>query len=147
MGKVSAHQWLGQAIRAADEVPTESTLDAQEFAIHRRLAITLGIEYLTILEGELDATADPTVAAGGALAGQLPFAALSQARFGQQRCGWADLHATSTENARGVSQRPIEWRGYVTDETAVGVIDSIGANQFVANPGAFPTQDTVLVIP
>jgi hypothetical protein len=97
-------------------------------------------------EGVFKTATDATVAADRALAGQLPLATLAQTRLGQERSRWADLHATSAEDAGGVDHRTVEGGGNVAGKAPARKLNRISTHNFITDPGALPAQNTILMV-
>ena len=108
--------------------------------------MTFSIENCITPEGKLKAATHPTIATDGTFSLQLPFTALTNARARQQGRRRAHLHTASAEDTGGIGQRHVKGRGNVAIETTIGIINGIGANNFVANTNATGTEDTAVVV-
>jgi hypothetical protein len=128
------------------KVPARAALDAHEFAVGRRLGITLGVDDVIAFRPIVDAATHAAVAADGLLVLEFPFAALLEARDRQQRGGRANLHAASAEHAVRVGHRHVEGRGDMAAKAPIDDLDGMRADDLVAYPHALGAQDAVLVI-
>ncbi len=131
IGQVLAHQGLGQAIGARDEVPAGTALDAQEFAIDGCLPVAPGVDDALVLRLKR---------------GELRLAPLAEARLGQQGRRRADLDAAPAEDAGGVHHEAVEGSGDVAGEAPASVVDGVHADDLVADAHAFAAEDAVLVV-
>ena len=146
VGQILAHQGLGQAIGARDEVPAGAALDAQELAVDGRLPVASGVDDALVLRLKLQAAADAAVAADRALGGELRLAPLADARLGQQGRRRADLDAAPAEDARGVDHEAVEGGGDVAGEAPARIVDGVHADDLVADAHALAAEDAVLVV-